>query len=150
MKIKHFVFLFVSSLVATLSYSQPTENKELQWIPKDSIGIHIFSDRGQITEWVLRQFGGKIISTQELSIYENKFLIIDVAAYSGFARGMIYVFEKKEELRHLLMKTRGRDFKELITVKVDQIEEELIFEGQRNFGARPIIIGKLSYEMLGL
>jgi hypothetical protein len=107
------------------SYSQNLFTEKLQWNLCDSIVTFQFKD--QIIEWSKERLPFPYVySAEEFCIKGCNIYIVTVAGCSGLPCVMINIFKENEGFWKFIRDTRARLAN--ITIKVEEIEEKIIFE----------------------
>ena len=121
---------------------QETKNfLETHFIFHDTVPELVFFDKDQIIEWSKERLPfASIYYSSEFCIKGCNIYITVVAGCSGIPCWNIDVFKEKEGLWKLI--TGSSRFREVITVKIDDSEEEIVFG--TTFGK---VIGRLPFSI---
>ena len=138
-KIQYLLLLLLMFSNNILSHSQGLFTEQLQWIPCDS--IIIAHPKEQIREWK-GDYYSNLLRTEEFHIKNTRIFILIADGCFGIYCPDIYVFKEKEGLWKLVTSTSAK-LKEMITVKVDENEEKIVFETTQGK-----VIGVLPFNVL--
>ena len=114
---------------------------ETHFIFNDTIPELVFFDKNQIIEWK-RVSHPNQLRTGEFHIKDKNIFILIVDGCFGIYCPHIYVFSEKDKLWKLVTYTSAR-LKEMITVKLDDSEEKIVFATTSGK-----VIGTLPFKVL--
>jgi len=131
------LLLLLFMLLGMYTHSQNLFTKELQWKTCDS--IMIFQDKNQIIEW--SKSIDAFVQLEEFCVKNSNIIILTTDICSGVFCLSIEIFIEKNQHWRLILSTSAR-LREIITLKVEDSEEKIIFEIKSGK------IGELPFEVL--
>ena len=115
----------------------------------DSVVDFVFKNKSQITEWG-KNFGEfAFVQPREFYIKNSHILVLIVDCCSGLSCPYIYIFKEKGDIWELQTTSQAR-LTGILTVKIDNDQEKIIFEIRSGRKDNPVVeqIGELPFEVL--